>query len=78
MLDIGLPGMNGYELAIRLRAQLPSPDLKLIALTGYGRESDRERAKKSGFDAHLVKPADPERLLSEVARLRKEAALVSS
>ncbi len=75
VLDIGLPGMNGYELAIRLRAQLSNPCLKLIALTGYGRDSDRERAMKSGFDVHVTKPADPGRLLGEVARLRKEAAV---
>ena len=69
VLDIGLPGMDGYELAKRLRSDLHIPDLKLIALTGYGRESDLERAITSGFDVHLVKPADPERLLDEIARL---------
>jgi CheY-like chemotaxis protein len=69
VLDIGLPGMDGYELAIKLRAQLRNPDLKLVALTGYGRESDLERALNSGFDLHLVKPANPERLLDEIARL---------
>jgi len=69
VLDIGLPGMDGYELAIKLRAQLRNPDLKLVALTGYGRESDLERALNSGFDVHLVKPANPERLLDEIARL---------
>jgi signal transduction histidine kinase/ActR/RegA family two-component response regulator len=71
VLDIGLPGMDGYQLAIQLRSQLHDPDLKLIALTGYGRDSDRERAMASGFDVHLVKPADPQRLLDEVARLIK-------
>ena len=54
---------------------MSNPCLKLIALTGYGRDSDRERAMKSGFDVHVTKPADPGRLLGEVARLRKEAAV---
>jgi signal transduction histidine kinase/CheY-like chemotaxis protein len=58
LIDIGLPVMDGYELAARLRA-LPGGDhLRLIALTGYGQASDRERARAAGFDAHLVKPID--------------------
>ena len=60
LLDIGLPGMDGYEVARRLRA---APDLKglnmrLIAMTGYARESDIALAREAGFDAHLVKPFD--------------------
>jgi PAS domain S-box-containing protein len=55
-LDIGLPGLNGYELAGRLRAQYP--ELTLIALTGWGQESDRRRSQEAGFAAHLVKPVD--------------------
>jgi signal transduction histidine kinase/ActR/RegA family two-component response regulator len=69
VLDIGLPGMDGYELAHRIRMKWRTADLKLIALTGYGRKSDRERALKSGFDAHLTKPAEPGHLLAEVAIL---------
>jgi len=69
ILDIGLPGMNGYELASRLRQDPRSVDMKLIALTGYGRDSDRERALKAGFDVHLPKPADAAQLLEHVARL---------
>jgi PAS domain S-box-containing protein len=59
LVDIGLPVMDGYDLAHRLR-QLPrlSPDLKLIALTGYGLEADRLRSMSAGFLAHLVKPVD--------------------
>jgi signal transduction histidine kinase len=58
LLDIGLPVMDGYELAVRLR-QLPhSGALKLIAVTGYGQAADRERSRANGFDAHLVKPVD--------------------
>jgi CheY-like chemotaxis protein len=57
LLDIGLPVMDGYELAGRLR-ELAGGRIKLIAVTGYGQEGDRERAKSAGFQAHLVKPVD--------------------
>jgi CheY-like chemotaxis protein len=56
-LDIGLPIMDGYEVAVRLRGDFGAA-LKLIALTGYGGASDRERAHEVGFDAHVVKPLD--------------------
>lgn len=56
LLDIGLPKLNGYEVAERLRAE--NPNLKLIALTGYGARADRERTLQVGFDVHLVKPVD--------------------
>jgi two-component system, chemotaxis family, CheB/CheR fusion protein len=59
-LDIGLPQMDGYEIARRLRADPPAKRVHLIALTGYGQEHDRERAREAGFGAHLVKPADIE------------------
>ena len=58
LLDIGLPEMDGYELAKRLRAMPELPDLRLVALTGYGQADDRDRAIAAGFDDHLVKPAD--------------------
>jgi CheY-like chemotaxis protein len=58
LLDIGLPVMDGYELAQRLRQQQPNPELRLVAVTGYGQESDRRRSLSAGFDAHLVKPLD--------------------
>jgi two-component system CheB/CheR fusion protein len=58
LVDIGLPGMNGYELASRLRADLARSNVKLVAVTGYGRDSDRIAARAAGFDAHLTKPAD--------------------
>ena len=73
VLDIGLPGMDGYELAVRMRAKMHDPSLKLMALTGYGRDTDRDRAMKAGFDAHLVKPADPKHLLDEVGKMLKSA-----
>jgi signal transduction histidine kinase len=63
ILDIGLPGMDGYELVQRLKA-LPAGDAcKYVALTGYGQETDVKRAFGAGFDAHLTKPADPDVLL---------------
>lgn len=58
LVDIGLPEINGYELAPRLRAQLASDGLKLIAITGYGQQEDRQKALAAGFDHHLVKPVD--------------------
>jgi len=57
VLDIGLPGMNGYEVARKLRQQAGSEDMTLIALTGYGQKDDRKRALDAGFDYHFVKPA---------------------
>jgi CheY-like chemotaxis protein len=56
LLDIGLPGMDGYELAANLRQQARLAGLRLVAVTGYGQSSDRKRATQAGFDAHLVKP----------------------
>ena len=61
LLDIGLPVMDGYELAGRLRAEC-GPTLVLIAITGYGQPADRARSVVAGFDHHLVKPIDLERL----------------
>ncbi len=68
VLDIGMPGMDGYELAHLLRTDSASADARLIALTGYGQEQDRERALASGFDTHLIKPADPHLLLAALAQ----------
>ncbi len=68
ILDIGLPVMDGYELAERLRADLPDLKLKLIALTGYGQPSDRERSARGGFDVHFVKPVDLDSLSATIAR----------
>ena len=67
LLDIGLPGMDGYEVARRVRAAMSEPQPKLVALTGYGQESDRKQALASGFDDHLVKPVDFRRLREVIA-----------
>jgi signal transduction histidine kinase/ActR/RegA family two-component response regulator len=64
LLDIGLPGMDGYELARRLKARSGDDGIILVALTGYGHEDDRRRGKESGFDHYLVKPASPESILA--------------
>jgi CheY-like chemotaxis protein len=58
LLDIGLPEMNGYELARRMRAHPEVAGLRLVALTGYGQLEDKEHARSVGFDDHLGKPAD--------------------
>ena len=58
LLDIGLPGLNGYEVARRIRVEASLAGIVLVALTGYGQESDRKCAREAGFDHHLAKPAD--------------------
>jgi PAS domain S-box-containing protein len=66
LLDIGLPGIDGYEVARRLRAA--ASDLRVIALSGYGQIEDRQRSAAAGFDAHLVKPVDLDALKHALAR----------
>jgi CheY-like chemotaxis protein len=58
LLDIGLPGMDGYEVARRIRKGFPKRKPALIALTGWGQDSDRRQAREAGFDRHLIKPAE--------------------
>jgi CheY-like chemotaxis protein len=58
LLDIGLPELDGYQVAKRIRAESVDKDLMLVAMTGYGQDGDRQRSLESGFDHHLVKPAD--------------------
>ena len=62
LLDIGLPGMDGYELARVLRGMPEARSARLIAVTGYGQQRDRARSRDAGFDVHLVKPVDPAQL----------------
>ncbi|HEX4268065.1 MAG TPA: response regulator [Steroidobacteraceae bacterium] len=61
-LDIGLPGMDGYEVAARLRALPQAKGAVLIAITGYGQDDDRLRSRRAGIDHHLVKPVAPDAL----------------
>jgi CheY-like chemotaxis protein len=58
IMDIGLPGVNGYEAARRIRAQDPGMRVSIIALTGWGQESDRLRSAQAGIEHHLIKPLD--------------------
>lgn len=62
LLDIGMPGMDGYEVARRIRSNPANRRLSLIALTGWGQDEDRKRSVAAGFNHHLVKPADIEQL----------------
>jgi PAS domain S-box-containing protein len=68
VLDIGMPGLNGYEVARRVRAQPWGREPLLIAATGWGREDDREKARTAGFDMHLTKPFDPLHLAALIAQ----------
>ena len=64
VLDIGMPGIDGYEVARRLRAA--GHKFRIIAVTGWGQEADRQKAQEAGFDVHLVKPVLPDRLIREL------------
>jgi CheY-like chemotaxis protein len=69
LLDIGLPGQDGYAVARRIR-QAPGGDgLKLVAVSGYGHDEAREHSRQAGFDRHLVKPVDPEVLGTLLAEI---------
>jgi two-component system CheB/CheR fusion protein len=74
LLDVGLPEMDGFELARRLRAAPETADMHLVALTGYGRASDRVASREAGFDEHLVKPVQPDQLLRALAQLAGQAS----
>ena len=75
LVDIGLPGIDGYEVARRLRADPATAGLRLIALTGYGQAADRQRALDAGFDSHLVKPVDLDLLLEVLGQASPAEAL---
>ena len=74
LLDIGLPEMDGNELAQRLRQQPESADAVLIAVTGYGQEQDRRTALAAGFNHHLVKPVDSGQLRALLADISMQKA----
>jgi hypothetical protein len=69
ILDIGLPEMDGYELALQLKAQKRTAHIRLFAVTGYGQEQDRKRGRDAGFDHHFVKPVDTAKLASVLAEI---------
>jgi signal transduction histidine kinase/DNA-binding response OmpR family regulator len=70
LVDLGLPGLDGFEVARRLRAVPQGADMHLVAITGYGQPTDRARTRAAGFDAHLVKPVDPTKLRAILAERR--------
>ena len=74
LLDIGLPGLDGYDVARRLRREPSLAPVLLIALSGYGQEENRHRASEAGFDHYLVKPADPAVLNELLADIRRHGA----
>ena len=70
LLDIGLPGMDGYEVATTLRQEECCQEPVIIAVSGYGEEEARRRSKEAGFDHHLVKPVDFDALISLLSQPR--------
>jgi len=78
LIDIGLPGMDGYELASCVRLEPMLRPLVLVALTGYGREEDKERALAAGFDHHLTKPVAIDSLQHLLALVNPPQATGSS
>jgi CheY-like chemotaxis protein len=80
LLDIGMPGMDGYEVARTLRARYPNRRPAIVALTGWAQEDDRRKARDAGIDYHLVKPADLaelQELLTNVANNRLRDDIVA-
>ena len=73
LLDIGLPGIDGYDAAARIREASGGRELVLVAITGWGQEEDRRRSREAGFDAHLTKPVDMAALSRLLAELPKVA-----
>ncbi|WP_426116992.1 response regulator [Massilia sp. PWRC2] len=72
LLDIGLPDMDGNELARRLRSQLEKSQCVLIAVTGYGQDADQKNTLAAGFDHHLIKPVDAKKLASILAQIKSD------
>jgi CheY-like chemotaxis protein len=71
LLDIGLPGMDGWQVAERLHEQLAPKKPLLIAFTGYGQDTDRRRSEEAGIDLHLLKPVEPDQLLQLLSRFQR-------
>jgi CheY-like chemotaxis protein len=70
LLDIGLPGMDGYEVAARMRQEEWCNDAVIVAVSGYGQDEDRRRSTEAGFDHHLIKPLDDDAQLSLISPAR--------
>ncbi|MEX2317393.1 MAG: response regulator [Pirellulales bacterium] len=69
LLDLGMPELDGYEVARLMRKKRTLKNVRLVALTGYGRDDDRQRSQEAGFDAHLVKPVEIQKLRELLAGL---------
>jgi CheY-like chemotaxis protein len=76
LLDLGMPDLSGYEVARRIRASPPHASVLLIALSGWGQEQDHERSREAGFDHHLVKPPDIDKLRGLIVSARPPATLI--
>jgi CheY-like chemotaxis protein len=76
LLDLGLPVMDGFEVAERLKAMPGMERVALVAITGYGQEADRERTQQAGFDEHMVKPVDLDQL-EDWLRARQERGIAN-
>ena len=74
LLDIGLPDMNGYEVARRIRALPEAAGIHLVALSGYGQAEDKENSRRAGFDNHLTKPVDFGMLQLALAAMSRRAS----
>jgi CheY-like chemotaxis protein len=74
IVDIGMPGMSGYEVARRMRLEAWGRKAVLIALTGWGQDHDKQAARAAGFDAHLTKPVAPEELARVLAKMLDRGA----
>jgi CheY-like chemotaxis protein len=74
LLDIGLPGLNGYEVAMKLHEDQPRQTPFIVAVTGYGQCDDLRRVEEAGIDVHILKPADPDDLLALLARFQRDLA----
>lgn len=70
LLDIGMPGLDGHEVARRLRAVPGGPGMRLLAITGWGQDSDRQRSHAAGFDAHLTKPVNPDDVIAWLSQAK--------
>jgi CheY-like chemotaxis protein len=77
LLDIGMPGVSGYEVARHIRARPDGAHVLLVAVTGWGLEKDRDASRAAGFDHHLVKPAQPVAVLQLLAQMQTANANLS-
>jgi CheY-like chemotaxis protein len=72
LLDIGLPMLDGYEVARRMRQMPATRDALIVAVSGYGQAEDKQRAMEAGFDDHFIKPTDPHRLVDLIAQWQRD------